>query len=56
MVWTELISKIDEMYGATLLTGVALYAMYMGLDGGVIEMSITGVVALLVTKAVKPKA
>ena len=53
MVWTELISRIDEMYGASLLTGVALYAMHLGVDGGIVELCATGVVALLVTKAAK---
>jgi hypothetical protein len=52
-MWSELISKIDEMYGATLLAGIGLYAMYMQIDGGVVEMAITGVIALLVTKAAR---
>jgi hypothetical protein len=52
-MWSELISKIDEMYGATLLAGIGLYAMYMQMNGGVVEMAITGVIALLVTKAAR---
>jgi cobalamin synthase len=52
-MWKELIGKLDEMYGATLLAGIALYAMYMQINGGVVEMAITGVIALLVSKAVR---
>lgn len=52
-MWTELVNKVDEMYGASLLAGIAAFAMYLGLDGGIVEMCITGVIALLVTKAVK---
>lgn len=52
-MFTELISKIDEMYGASLLAGIGLYAIYMGLESGIVEMTITGVIALLVTKAAR---
>lgn len=52
-MWNELKSKVDEMYGATLLTGIAVYAMYLGTAEGVVEMCITGMIALLVTKAVR---
>ena len=55
-MWKELLSKVDEMYGATLLTGVGLYAMHIGYEGGVVEMCVTGVIALLVTKAAKGAA
>lgn len=53
MMWNELIGKVDEMFGAGLLTLVAVYAMHMGINSGIVEMSITGVIALLVTRAVK---
>jgi hypothetical protein len=52
-MFEELIKKVDEMYGATLLTGVALYSMHMGIDAGVVELCIGGVIALLVSKAVR---
>jgi hypothetical protein len=52
-MFEELSKRVDEMYGATLLTGVALYSMHMGIDGGIVELCIGGVIALLVTKAVK---
>ena len=54
-MWNELIAKVDEMYGATLLTSIAGAAMYLNINGGVVEMCITGVIALLVTKAAKAK-
>ena len=52
-MWNELIAKVDEMYGATLLTSIAGAAMYLNINGGVVEMCVTGVIALLVTKAAK---
>lgn len=52
-MWTELISKIDEMYGATLLAVIGGIAMYLKVDGGIADACVTGIVALLVTKAVR---
>ena len=52
-MWSELIGKVDEMVGAGLLTGIAGVAMYINYTGGVVEMCVTGIIALLVTKAVK---
>lgn len=49
----ELLGRVDEMVGAGLLTGVALYAMYSGMESGIPEMCITGVVALLATRAAR---
>jgi hypothetical protein len=46
--------KLDEVIGAILLTSTALFAMYIGYDSSVAQMSITGIVALLAVKAVKP--
>ena len=53
-MWNELISKIDEMYGAGLLALLGAGGMYFGVDG-VIEMCVPGIVALLMAKAVKSK-
>lgn len=47
--------KLDEVIGAGLLTGVALFAMHLGYDSGVAQMCITGVVALLAAKVAKSK-
>ena len=52
-MWSELVAKVDEMYGASLLSAIAAYAMFSGAGGGIVEMCVTGVIALLVTKAVK---
>jgi hypothetical protein len=49
-IWT----KLDEVIGAGMLTFVCVLAMYLGYDSGVAQMCITGVVALLVAKTVKP--
>ena len=46
-------SRVDEIIGAGMLTGIAIYAMRLGSNGGVVEMAITGIIALLVTQAVK---
>jgi hypothetical protein len=46
--------KLDEVIGAMLLTSTALVAMYIGYDSSIAQMSITGIVALLAVKAVKP--
>jgi hypothetical protein len=46
--------RLDEVIGAALLTSTALVAMLIGYDSSVAQMSITGVVALLAVKAVKP--
>jgi hypothetical protein len=50
----EIWSKLDEVIGAGMLTGVCITAMVFGYDSGVAQMCITGVVALLVAKTVKP--
>jgi hypothetical protein len=52
-MWSELIGKIDEMYGATLLAVIGGTAMYLKVDGGIVDACVTGIVALLVTKAVR---
>jgi hypothetical protein len=46
--------KLDEVIGAILLTSTALAAMFIGYDSSIAQMSITGIVALLAVKAVKP--
>ena len=53
-MWSELISKVDEMYGAGLLALLGASGMYLGIDG-VVEMCVPGIVALLTVKAVKAK-
>ena len=55
-MWSELISKVDEMYGATLLAVLGGAAMYLNEDGGIVEICVTGIVALLVTKAVRGRS
>jgi hypothetical protein len=45
--------KLDEVMGAGMLTGVAVFAMHLGYDSGVTQMCITGVVALLAAKVAK---
>lgn len=52
-MWDGLISKIDEMYGATLLAGIGGAAMYLKVDGGIVDACVAGIIALLVTKAVR---
>ena len=52
-MWSEFVSRLDEMAGAGMLTGVALFAMHLGYDSGVAQMCITGVVALLAVKGAK---
>jgi len=39
--------KLDEVLGAGMLTGVACSAMYLGVDGNVVAIAVTGIVALL---------
>ena len=55
-MWSELIGRIDEMYGASLLSIVAAAAMYLNYDGGIVEMCVSGIVALLVAKVVRPQS
>ena len=55
-MYSDLISKLDEMYGATLLAVIGGSAMYLKVDGGIVDACVTGIVALLVTKAVRAKA
>jgi hypothetical protein len=50
----EIWSKLDEVIGAGMLTAVCVIAMILGYDSGVAQMCITGVVALLVAKTVRP--
>jgi hypothetical protein len=50
----EMWDKLDEVIGAGMLTAVCVIAMILGYDSGVAQMCITGVVALLVAKTVKP--
>jgi hypothetical protein len=52
-MWNELISKLDEMYGATLLAVIGGAAMYWNVDGGIVDACVAGIIALLVTKAVR---
>ena len=47
--------RIDEMFGAALLAGIAVYAMNLGIDGGTISACIAGVIALLSVEAAKKK-
>ena len=48
-------SKLDEVLGASMLTGIAGAAMYLSYDFGVVQMCITGIVALLAVGAAKKK-
>jgi hypothetical protein len=53
-MWTELIAKIDEMWGAGLLAALGGIGMYLEVSG-VVEMCVPGIVALLMAKAVGGK-
>ena len=55
-MWSELIGRLDEMYGATLLAGIGGGAMYYKVDGGIVDACVTGIVALLVVKAVRSQS
>ena len=47
--------RLDEVIGAGMVTSIALVAMLIGYDSSVSQMCVTGVIALLAVKAVKPK-
>ena len=51
-MWDELISKIDEMWGATLLTGLGVYGISVGAID-IAQVCVPGIVALLVAKTVR---
>ena len=51
MVW----SKLDEVVGAGMLTGIAVLAIITGYDGGVAQGAIAGIIALLAVSAGKKK-
>lgn len=50
---SEIWERLDGVLGAGMLTTIAIIAMFIGYDGSVAQISITGVVALLTVKAVK---
>ncbi len=39
--------KLDEVIGAGMLTGIACFAMYIGFNGNVVAIAVTGVITLL---------
>lgn len=43
--------KLDEVIGAGLLTGVACFAMYIGFNGNVVAIAVTGIITLLAASA-----
>jgi cobalamin synthase len=48
-------SKLDEVIGACLLTGIAAMAMFTGYDHGLAQAAVAGIVALLCVGAAKGK-
>ena len=48
-------NKLDEVLGATMLTGIATLAILLGFDGGVATACISGIIALLCVSAAKKK-
>ena len=48
-------NKLDEVLGATMLTGIATLAILLGYDGGIATACISGIIALLVVSAAKKK-
>lgn len=45
--------KLDEVIGAVLLGIIALAALYWSVNGNVVTIAVTGIVALLATSAAK---
>lgn len=43
--------KLDEVIGAGLLAGVAVTAMYLGFNGNVVAIAVTGIITLLAASA-----
>lgn len=41
--------KLDEVIGATLLATIALVALFWNVNGNVVTIAVTGIVALLAT-------
>lgn len=54
-MFKNLIDKIDEMVGAGLLTGIAVYALHLTADLSIVMGCVTGIVALLVAQSAKKK-
>ena len=46
-------SKLDEVLGAGMLTGVAVYALHLTADLSIVMACVTGIVALLAVQAAK---
>ena len=46
-------NRLDEVIGASLLTGIAAMAMYTGYDHGLAQAAVAGIVALLAVGAAK---
>lgn len=43
--------KLDEVLGASMLAGVACYAIYSGFDGNLAAICATGIISLLAASA-----
>lgn len=48
----EFMSRLDEVLGAGMLTGIAIYSMIVGIPE-IAQACVTGIVALLAVSAVK---
>lgn len=49
----EMWDKLDEVLGALMLSLIAVIAMYMGFNGNVVAIAVTGIITLLATGAAK---
>lgn len=47
--------RLDEVLGAGMLTGIAVYALHLTADLSIVAGCITGIVALLAIQAAKKK-
>ena len=48
-------NKLDEVLGAGMLTGVAVYALHLTADLSIVMACVTGIVALLAVGVAKQK-
>ena len=46
-------NKLDEVILGGLLAGIGITAMYLGYDGGTVQICATGIVAIATGKAAK---
>lgn len=49
----EIWDKLDEVIGAVLLSIIAVIALYLGANGNVVTIAVTGIVTLLAVSATK---